>query len=45
MRKLYQKPEVELISLITEEKITTTEGDSNGDGILDGETGMASSIF
>lgn len=41
MKKEYLKPEVEKISLVTEEKITT-EG---GDDLVDGEMGLESSIF
>ena len=36
MKKIYQKPEVEVISLITAESITDD---------VDGEMGLASSIF
>ena len=39
MKKEYQRPEVEMLSLITEEKITT------GDDVIDGELGLESSIF
>lgn len=37
--KDYQKPEFELINLVAQEKITS------GDGVVDGETGVESSIF
>ena len=37
MKKDYQKPEVELISLIAQEAVT--------DDIIDGEMGLESSIF
>ena len=39
MKKDYQKPEVELISLQPQEEIT------NGDELIDGEQGLESSIF
>ena len=38
MKKEYQKPEVEFVSLVAQEAITD-------DWILDGETGVESSIF
>lgn len=38
MKKIYEAPEVELISLISEENVT-------GDDLLDGEMGEESSIF
>ena len=37
MKKEYQKPEAELISLVSEEAIT--------DDVVDGEMGLESSIF
>lgn len=37
--KDYQKPEVDIISLQAQEEIT------NGDGLIDGELGLESSIF
>ena len=40
--KEYQKPELELITLIAQEKITTEE---TGEGLIDGEMGIESSIF
>jgi len=44
MRREYQKPEMEFISLITEEKITN-DTMLTGDDYVDGETGIESSIF
>lgn len=38
MKKEYERPLVEILSLITKEPITDDE-------LLDGETGLASSIF
>jgi len=40
MKKEYLKPEVELVSLVIEEAITT-----EGDDVVDGEVGVESSIF
>ena len=40
--KFYEKPEVEEISLIAREDVTTLKG---GDIIIDGDTGVASSEF
>lgn len=40
MKKNYLKPEVEMVSLITTEKITT-----EGEQVPDGEIGLESSIF
>lgn len=40
MKKEYEKPEVEVISLVTEEAIT-----GDGEDILDGEMGTSGSIF
>jgi len=37
MKKIYEKPEVEMISLVTEEKIAND--------VIDGEMGLESSIF
>lgn len=39
MKKEYEKPEVELISLVTE------EGIASDDDVIDGEMGLESSIF
>ena len=39
MKKEYQKPEVEVIELVTEENIT------NDDSSLDGEMGLGSNPF
>lgn len=39
MKREYEKPEVEVISLTTQEDITT------GDDFVDGEMGLESSIF
>ena len=44
MKKDYQKPEAELISLIPEEQITLGLTKAGGD-IIDGEMGTESSIF
>lgn len=39
--KDYQKPQVEIISLLAQEEITTDDEDE----LVDGEMGLASSIF
>ncbi len=39
MKREYEKPEVEVISLVTQEEIT------GGDDLVDGEMGLESSIF
>ena len=44
MYKEYQKPEVEVISLLTLEKITTEE-DIDEYGLVDGSMGIGDSIF
>ena len=38
--KEYQKPEIEFITLVAQERITT-----DGEGPVDGEIGLESSIF
>lgn len=38
MKKDYQKPEIEMVSLITPEKVT-------GDELLEGDMGTSASIF
>ena len=46
MRKEYQKPMVEMVSLITEEKITSDSDAALTSGdVVDGEMGLESSIF
>ena len=42
--KLYVKPEAEEISLIAEEEVTSLV-DNNGDGLIDGDLGLGSSLF
>ena len=42
--KDYQKPEFELITLVAQERITTDD-DNPGNGPIDGELGLESSIF
>lgn len=44
MKKEYQKPEVEILTLITEEKITN-DADALSDDYVDGSMGTTGSIF
>lgn len=46
MNKDYQKPEVEFVSLVVQEDITTDKLTlENADNYLDGEMGVSDSIF
>lgn len=46
MKKCYESPETEILSLIAEKPLATQGGVMPvNDGILDGETGLESSIF
>lgn len=45
MKKTYQKPEIELISLLVPERIAFGEEVNDDQEILDGEMGIESSIF
>lgn len=40
--KIYEKPEVDFVSLVSKEEIAA---DGMGDGMLEGTMGVASSIF
>ena len=43
MKKIYEKPDAEYISLIVEEEVTLIDGRSGG--WIDGEIGTSDSIF
>lgn len=44
MKRIYQKPELEMITLVTTEKITNDDDDFKGEAI-DGQMGLESSVF
>ena len=45
MKKTYQKPEIELISLLVPERIAFGEEIDNEEDLFDGEMGIESSVF
>ena len=45
MKKIYEKPEIEMISLAAMEAVTAETDDDNSGYLLEGEMGLSSSIF